>query len=290
MRRWAEAEDGAFLPLSFWLAECHAQAGRLDRAHDIFAQAAGTANDLGLLAEEVDLATGEPLGNMPQALSHVGLVNAAQTLTQVRATRRARLRGGGERERRGRSPAGRPASAARPRAPSPAAATASRCWPASRGGWTPPAPKPCRWEPSARSPARATSATPPRSWPPPSASRPSSARSTSGSTTRWSRHFARARDRSRRLQAGDGGHVPRSRARRARRAAVHASSRSRGDRHGWLGAGLPRHPAAGDVLLGQARRPGVRRFAALRAHARRQRRARDDRPPAGPQHDRSSAG
>jgi hypothetical protein len=41
------------------------------------------ANDLGLLAEGVDVATGEPLGNMPQALSHVGLVNAAQTLTQA---------------------------------------------------------------------------------------------------------------------------------------------------------------------------------------------------------------
>jgi GH15 family glucan-1,4-alpha-glucosidase len=83
LRRWTGAEDGAFLPASFWLAECHAQAGRLDRAHEVFEQAAGAANDLGLLAEEVDLATGEPLGNMPQALSHVGLVNAAQTLTQA---------------------------------------------------------------------------------------------------------------------------------------------------------------------------------------------------------------
>lgn len=83
LRRWAGAEDGAFLPLSFWLAECHAQAGRLDRAHAIFERAAGAANDLGLLAEEVDLTTGEPLGNLPQALSHVGLVNAAQTLTQA---------------------------------------------------------------------------------------------------------------------------------------------------------------------------------------------------------------
>jgi Cytochrome C and Quinol oxidase polypeptide I/Glycosyl hydrolases family 15 len=82
-RRWADAQDGAFLPASFWLAECHAQAGRLERAHEIFEQAAGAANDLGLLVEEVDLAIGEPLGNMPQALSHVGLVNAAQTLTQV---------------------------------------------------------------------------------------------------------------------------------------------------------------------------------------------------------------
>lgn len=89
LRRWTGAEDGAFLPVSFWLAECHARAGRVERAHEVFERAANAATDLGLLAEEVDLATGDPLGNIPQAISHVGLVNAAQTLTQAEA----RLRG-----------------------------------------------------------------------------------------------------------------------------------------------------------------------------------------------------
>ena len=83
LQRWSGAEDGAFLLASFWLSECHARAGRLDRAQAVFERAAGAANDLGLLAEEVDAATGDPLGNVPQAISHIGLVNAAQALTET---------------------------------------------------------------------------------------------------------------------------------------------------------------------------------------------------------------
>lgn len=83
LRRWTGAEDGAFLTASFWLAESHARAGRIDRAHEVFEQAASAANELGLLAEEVDPASGEPLGNFPQAISHVGLVNAALALTEA---------------------------------------------------------------------------------------------------------------------------------------------------------------------------------------------------------------
>jgi alpha,alpha-trehalase len=40
----------------------------------------GTANDVGLLAEMLDLGTGEMLGNTPQAFSHAGLINAAWRL------------------------------------------------------------------------------------------------------------------------------------------------------------------------------------------------------------------
>ncbi len=85
LRRWTGAQDGAFVPVSFWLAECHARAGRIDRAHEVFERAASAATDLGLLAEEVDLASGDPLGNIPQAISHVGLVNAADALTRAEA-------------------------------------------------------------------------------------------------------------------------------------------------------------------------------------------------------------
>ena len=51
-------------------------------------------NDVGLLAEEVDAASGEMIGNFPQAFSHIGLVNAAWAITQAqqRAARRARRR------------------------------------------------------------------------------------------------------------------------------------------------------------------------------------------------------
>ena len=41
------------------------------------------ANDVGLLAEEVDPAGAELLGNYPQAFSHIGLVNAAWAIAQA---------------------------------------------------------------------------------------------------------------------------------------------------------------------------------------------------------------
>jgi GH15 family glucan-1,4-alpha-glucosidase len=83
VRRWSGAEDGAFLPCSYWLAECHALAGRAERATAVFEAATAHANDLGLLAEMADPGTGELLGNFPQALSHAGLVSAAWAIDQA---------------------------------------------------------------------------------------------------------------------------------------------------------------------------------------------------------------
>ncbi len=45
-----------------------------------------TPNDVGLLAEMVDPASGAFLGNLPQALSHLALVNAAITVHQHRSS------------------------------------------------------------------------------------------------------------------------------------------------------------------------------------------------------------
>ncbi len=78
-----EGEEGTFVICSFWLVSCLARAGELDRAKALFAKLAGYANDLGLLAEEIDTATGEQLGNFPQAFSHVGLITAAWELDQA---------------------------------------------------------------------------------------------------------------------------------------------------------------------------------------------------------------
>jgi len=82
VQRWAD-EGSAFVLCGFWLAECLALGGQTERAEERFSATASAANDLGLMAEEVSLDSGEPLGNFPQALSHVGLINAAWRLTEA---------------------------------------------------------------------------------------------------------------------------------------------------------------------------------------------------------------
>ena len=77
-------EEGTFVICSFWLVSCLAQAGEVDRAQALFDRLIGFANDLGLLAEEIDAAGGELLGNFPQAFSHIGLINAAWEIDQAR--------------------------------------------------------------------------------------------------------------------------------------------------------------------------------------------------------------
>ena len=78
-------EEGTFVICSFWLVSCLALAGEIERAEQLFDRLVGYANDLGLLAEEVDTASGELLGNFPQAFSHIGLINAAWRLDRARA-------------------------------------------------------------------------------------------------------------------------------------------------------------------------------------------------------------
>jgi GH15 family glucan-1,4-alpha-glucosidase len=77
-----EGEEGTFLLCTFWLAQALAMAGEIDRARETFERAIAYANDVGLLAEEVDAETGQLLGNFPQAFSHIGLVNAAWAIHQ----------------------------------------------------------------------------------------------------------------------------------------------------------------------------------------------------------------
>jgi GH15 family glucan-1,4-alpha-glucosidase len=77
-------EEGTFVICSFWLVSALAQAGEVERAEELFERLVGYANDLGLLAEEIDTATGELLGNFPQAFSHIGLITAAAEIDKAR--------------------------------------------------------------------------------------------------------------------------------------------------------------------------------------------------------------
>jgi GH15 family glucan-1,4-alpha-glucosidase len=91
--RYADMDDGlagaegTFLLCTFWLAEALALAGEVDEAQRVFERAAAAANDVGLMAEEVDSRNGELLGNFPQAFSHIGLINAAWMISHARAGR-----------------------------------------------------------------------------------------------------------------------------------------------------------------------------------------------------------
>jgi len=78
-----EGDEGAFLLCTFWLAQALAKTGQAPRARTVFERAAAFANDVGLLAEEVDPTSGELLGNFPQAFSHIGLVNAAWAIAEA---------------------------------------------------------------------------------------------------------------------------------------------------------------------------------------------------------------
>jgi GH15 family glucan-1,4-alpha-glucosidase len=81
--------EGAFLPCSFWLVEALAISKRIDEATVLFEKLCGRANDVGLFSEEATVPDGELIGNFPQALTHIGLLNAALRLQRPIASRGA---------------------------------------------------------------------------------------------------------------------------------------------------------------------------------------------------------
>jgi alpha,alpha-trehalase len=78
-----------FVICSFWLVSCLAKAGELERAEELFDQLTGYANDLGLLAEQIDTTNREQLGNFPQAFSHIGLIGAAWEIDKAKDEQRS---------------------------------------------------------------------------------------------------------------------------------------------------------------------------------------------------------
>jgi GH15 family glucan-1,4-alpha-glucosidase len=77
--------EGTFNMCTFWYVEALARSGRLDDARLTFEKMFTFSNHLGLYAEEI-AATGEQIGNYPQAFSHLSLINTALTLNSLLET------------------------------------------------------------------------------------------------------------------------------------------------------------------------------------------------------------
>jgi GH15 family glucan-1,4-alpha-glucosidase len=75
------AGEGAFLPCSFWLADAYLLTGRCADAEALFERLLALSNDVGLYAEEYDPRARRMLGNFPQALTHMALINSARLLS-----------------------------------------------------------------------------------------------------------------------------------------------------------------------------------------------------------------
>jgi GH15 family glucan-1,4-alpha-glucosidase len=95
--------EGAFLPCSFWLADSYLLTGRRREGEELFERLLSLSNDVGLFAEEYDPRAKRMLGNFPQALTHMAVVNTARLLSMP------------EEEAKGAGAQGeRPAAAAQP--------------------------------------------------------------------------------------------------------------------------------------------------------------------------------
>jgi GH15 family glucan-1,4-alpha-glucosidase len=86
------SREGVFLACSFWLVDAYVLLHRKDDARRLFERLLTLCNDVGLLSEEYDTGTRHQLGNFPQALSHIALVNSAFNLTEASKPAKQRSR------------------------------------------------------------------------------------------------------------------------------------------------------------------------------------------------------
>ena len=85
--RYTNADDfgkpkSAFIPASLWMAKALYTIGERERSVELLERVLASANHLGLLSEDVDVATHELLGNFPQAYSHMAVINTATLLSK----------------------------------------------------------------------------------------------------------------------------------------------------------------------------------------------------------------
>ncbi|HSH39665.1 MAG TPA: glycoside hydrolase family 15 protein [Chthoniobacterales bacterium] len=83
----AQAGEGAFILCSFWLIEHLVREGKIARAERLLETIIARASPLGLYSEQFKPATGEFLGNFPQAFSHLGLITAILNVERAKKDR-----------------------------------------------------------------------------------------------------------------------------------------------------------------------------------------------------------
>jgi GH15 family glucan-1,4-alpha-glucosidase len=85
-----EGGEHLFAICSFWLVDCLARQARIDEAQKLYERLLSLRTQAGLYAEEFDVKSGRPVGNFPQAFSHVGSITAALSLQAATSGRRPR--------------------------------------------------------------------------------------------------------------------------------------------------------------------------------------------------------
>lgn len=74
--------EGCFLACSFWLIEAKARLGRVAEAAASFEALVAALGGVGVLPEMAEAGSGRWLGNMPQGLTHIALIQAAAAISR----------------------------------------------------------------------------------------------------------------------------------------------------------------------------------------------------------------